>query len=1209
MSLWLIGDFMIKRYDKIKEKPGLIGDLIGVQLESWNKFLQLEVPPDQRKSEGLQGVFHEAFPIEDSRSRYRMEFISYAIGKPDYSPQEAIERGISYSAPLRADFKFSVREDNSDMRESNTQNVYLCRFPLMTDWGTFIINGVERVIVNQLRRAPGVYYAEEIHPSGKRLFIGEIIPYHGSWIKLSTDMNDILWVALTRRHKILCTTLLLALGYEKLEDILKLFFTTEFRNVEETTRLLGYVLARDVIKSGMERETRKQKEVRPQARGKKQGKKIEVDPSVIARAGDKIDEDLLATFIDFEIDKVEVLTDKFPPLILSTYAKEKYVSQDKALLHIYSLLKGISIHDVSVAQSFFNTMFFTPAMYNLHKIGRHKINRRFGTKITSTSLTNDDFLNVIRGMFSLYRGEMPIDDPDHLGNRHLRRVGELLEDQFRIAFSRLAWIVRERMVLKESEKITPRTIINPIVVNAVLDSFFSTSQLSQFMEQTNPLAELTHKRRVSRLGPGGLTRQTAGLESRDVHHSQYGRLCPIETPEGQNVGIITSLATYGRINEFGEIETPYYRVKKGRVEDKIDYLTADEEDKFTIAQINTPTDTKGLITSSLVLARRRGDYPIVEPNEVNYMDISPRQFVAVSTSLVPFLEHDDADRALMGANMQRQGVPLLFPEVPIVRTGVEEEVAVRSRAIVVAKHKGMVLKADGSEIIVKCSEGDGVDYYPLIKFRHTNQDTSINQQVRVKVGDVVNPGDLIADGVATKDGKLALGKNLLVAFLPWRGYNFEDAIVLSEDLLRRESFSSVTIQKFEVEVRDTAVGPEEVTSDIPNIPPEALRNLDKYGVVRIGAEVEADDILVGKISPKGEREYSPEEKLLQAIFGEKAQDVKDTSLCVPSGVRGVVIDVRILSRKSEDPLYVREVESRKDKIRQCNSQLIDALKRTKLKKADLERYVNKIKKEEKLIIEKYERGDALSHGVLKKIMIFVAQHRQVMVGDKLSGRHGNKGTVSKIVPREDMPHLADGTSVDICLNPLGVPSRMNIGQILETHLGWAAHSLGFEAVTPVFNGATIDEIKAELKHAGLPEDGKTILFDGRTGEQFSERVVVGYVYMMKLIHMVEDKLHARSIGSYALITQQPLGGKAQAGGQRFGEMEVWALEGYVAAYTLDEMLTIKSDDISGRRGLYESIIKGLKFPEPREPLSFNVLLRELNALGLETELIKEDKNE
>jgi DNA-directed RNA polymerase subunit beta len=1189
---------MIKRFDKIKEKPGLCGDLIGTQLDSWQGFLQSDIEPDKRKAQGLQGVFREVFPVDDPHHRYQLDFVSYSIGKPDNSPQEAVERGGSYSAPLRGEFKLIVREDSGTPREVIEQSVYLCQFPLMTEWGTFVINGVERVIVNQLRRAPGSYFSEGSHPSGKRLYVGELIPYRGSWIKFTTDVNDILWVALDRRHKILCTTLLLALGYESLEEMLKLFFESEVRDVEETTRLLGYVLASDVKKKKKKKEPKGK-----QIRGKPESIKI-------ARVGERIDENLLATLVEFEIDKVEVLKEKTLPFLLSSFTKEKLVSKEEALLRIYSLLKGVNIHDVKVAEKFFNTMYFTSSMYNLQEIGRRKVNRRFNTDFTSFSLVPEDFVNVMRGMIALFRGERSADDPDHLGNRHLRRVGELLQDQFRVAFSRLAWVVRERMLLKEGEKVTPRNIINPIVVNAVLDSFFGTNQLSQFMEQTNPLAELTHKRRISRLGPGGLTRQTAGLEARDVHHSHYGRMCPIETPEGQNVGIITSLATYARVNEFGEIETPYHRVKDGKVTYETDFLLAEDEDKFTIAQANSPVNSKGVLTRSLVLARRKGDYPTVSPKDVDYIDVAPRQLVSVSASLVPFLEHDDADRALMGANMQRQGLPLLFPEAPLVGTGVEEAVAFGSRAVIVAKHKGTVVKADASEVIVK---RDGklplLDYYPLIKLRRTNQDTCVNQRPRVMDGDVVEEGALLADGAAIDNGRLALGKNLLVAFMPWRGYNFEDAIVISEDLLRRDTFTSITIQEFQVEVRDTTIGPEEVTSDIPNVPPEAIRNLDEFGVIRIGAEVESEDILVGKISPKGEREYSPEEKLLQAIFGEKAQDVKDSSLRVPSGVRGVVVDVRLLSRKGEDPLYLREVEYRRERIRHRTTYLIEGLKRSNVKSAELDKQINKLRKEEKFALDKCERGDSLPHGALKRIMIYIAQHRNVMVGDKLSGRHGNKGTIARIVPREDMPHMSDGTPVDICLNPLGVPSRMNIGQILETYLGWAAKTSGFEAVTPVFNGASIDDIKSELKKAGLPEDSKATLYDGRTGEQIEERVGVGYIYMMKLSHMVDDKLHARSIGSYALITQQPLGGKAQAGGQRFGEMEVWALEGYGAAYTLQEMLTIKSDDIIGRRGLYESIIKGQMFPEPREPLSFNVLLRELNALCLETELIREAKDE
>ncbi|MDI6840177.1 MAG: DNA-directed RNA polymerase subunit beta [bacterium] len=1177
---------MIKSYQKIKEIKTL-PNLIEAQLSSFNDFLQLDIPPSKREPKGLQSAFLEAFPVEDAHQQYRLEFRSYNIGTPDYSPDMAIERGVSYEAPLRGEFRLITRESDSTTKEAIEQDVYLGQLPLMTDRGTFIINGVERVVVSQLRRSPGIYFSEEIHPSGKRLFIGEIIPYRGPWITFSTDVNDVLHVALDKRHKILCTTLLKALGYNTTEQILKLFFKSITRPLNES---IGFILSSPV----------------------KDNKRN----VLLARAGTRVDQELISSLESFRVKNVEVLEDKEPPFILNTLAKERIENQSDALLRIYSLLRGTAIQDRAIAETFFNTMYFNELRYNFARIGRHRINRKFGTKIESLALSPEDFVNTIRGIIALSRGEETVNDPEHLGNRHLRRVGELLEEQFRIAFARLTWVIKERMMLRDSEILTPRGLMNATIVTTVLQKFFGTSQLSQFMEQTNPLAELTHRRRISRLGPGGLTRDTAGLEARDVHYSHYGRICPIETSEGQNIGIITSLASYANVNEYGEIEVPYRRVRNGRVTNEIEYLTADEEDKYIIAQANTQVDEDGKFTQSLILARKRGSFPIVSPKDVNYMDVSPKQLVSVTAALIPFLEHDDANRALMGSNMQRQAVPLLFPESPIVRTGIEEKVARDSGVLVIAKRSGRVVKAEASGILIK-PDGDkfSLDYYPLIKFRRTNQDTCINQRPIVKVGDKIKNGQVIADGASTEHGKIALGRNVIVAFMPWRGYNFEDAIIISESLLRDDVFTSVTIQEFEIEVRDTALGPEEVTRDVPNVPDEAVANLDESGIVRVGASVDVDDILVGKISPKGEKELSPEEKLLQAIFGEKAQDVKDSSLRVPPGVKGKVIDVRILSRRSEDQLYKQEMKRRTNEIKARTKYLIKELKkqarlaesrRGSIKTEVLSKHIRELKAKEQIEIDKATRGDELPHGVLKIIKVYIGERRSVAIGDKLSGRHGNKGTIAKIIPEEDMPYLPDGTHVEIVLNPLSVPSRMNIGQILETNLGWAAKILGFEAVSPVFDGVTVEEIKKELCKARLAEDGKTVLFDGRTGELFKERVTVGYIYMMKLGHMVEDKIHARSVGSYALITQQPLGGKTQFGGQRFGEMEVWALEAYGAAHTLQEMLTIKSDDVTGRKDLYESIIKGDKFPEPGIPTSFNVLLKELNALCLDMELVKEE---
>ncbi|MCK4352876.1 DNA-directed RNA polymerase subunit beta [candidate division WOR-3 bacterium] len=1238
---------MVKSYRKIKEVIHL-PDLTEIQISPFNDFLEAK---SKGKVSGLQSAFLEAFPIEDIHKRYRLEFLSYSLGTPTYSPEEAIERGMTYNAPLRGEFRLIIKDtggprseearhgipseganeqrsrgakkqSGGGIKEAIDQDVYLGQLPLMTDWGTFVINGVERVIVNQLRRSPGVYFSDKIHPSGKRLFIGEIIPHRGSWITFSTDTNDILHISLDRRHKVLCTTFLKALGYETPEQILKLFFKSIKRPLKDCD---SFTLSKDVYQKG---------EVGSGEVGSQRSHGQGAGDTILARAGTRLDEELIESLGSFGIKEVEVLKEQEPLFILNTLNKDRIETRSQALLKIYALLRGTFTQDPKIAESYLRTMYFTKSRYNLNKIGRHRINRRFGSKIKSLTLIEEDFINVMRGIIELAKGEETADDPDHLGNRHLQRINELLQDQFRIAFTKLTWVIRERMMLKEVRTLTPRELMNATIITATLQKFFGTSQLSQFLEQTNPLAELTHKRRVTRLGPGGLTRETAGLEARDVHYSHYGRLCPIETPEGQNIGIITSLSSYARVNGYGEIEAPYRRVKGGKVTSEIKYLTAIEEDKYTIAQANAPIDKDGRFEESLILSRLGSDFPAVSAAEVDYMDISPQELFSITTSLIPFLEHDDANRALMGSNMQRQAVPLLFPEAPIVGTGVEGKAARDSGAVVIAKRSGVVTRAISSEIMIRREVGSGevgsgevgsgevgsgkwFDYYPLEKFKRTNQNTCINQRPIVKVGDRVRLGEVIADGMSTERGKLALGRNILVAFMPWGGYNFEDAIVLSERLLKEDIFTSVTLEEFKLDVRDTALGPEEITCDIPNVSDEGIANLDERGIIRIGVEVEADDILIGKVSPKGERELTPEERLLQAIFGEKARDVKDTSLRVPSGVRGKVIDVRILSRKGEDKLYQQEVERRRAKIKAHMKYLIKELKKELggvkgrnpplAERLGIEEQIKGIKGEEARELERAARSNDFPHGVLKTIKVYIAQSRDVTVGDKISGRHGNKGTIAAIIPEEDMPYLEDGTPIELILNTLSVPSRMNIGQILESNLGWAARALGFKVESPVFDGARIEEIKGLLNKAGLPRDGKTSLFDGRSGERFSENVTVGYIYMMKLGHMVEDKIHARSIGSYALITQQPLGGKTQFGGQRFGEMEVWALEAYGAAYTLQEMLTIKSDDITGRKELYESIIKGEGLPRPGTPTSFNVLLKELNGLCLETELIRESK--
>jgi len=1110
----------VRNFGKVKvvlELP----DLVKIQFDSIRDFLQLDTPPDKKENRGLQGVFKGIFPVEDVRGRYSLEFVSYSIGQPKFGEEEALERGATYSAPLRGVFKLIAKEKDGSPKDIIEQEVYLGELPLMTEKGTFIVNGVERVLVNQFRRAPGIYFEEEIHPKGKRLFTCEVIPFRGPWIEVTTDINDLIYVNLDKRHRFFVTILFKALGYTSPASILSLLFNTKSVPIKDA---VSRILAEDVEKEGI----------------------------VLEVAGKKITEELVLHLYSQGIKKIKVLEGKDFSLVLNTLERDKIESKEDALRRIYYLLRGTNPQSIEVAESYIRNSYFSTQRFDLSRVGRYKINKRLSLNIEDTTLTKDDFIAAVKYLLLLASGKGITDDVDHLGNRHLRRVGELLYEQFRIALSRLAWTIGERMTLRDPKHFTPRDLVNVRLISNTLMSFFATSQLSQFMEQVNPLAELTHKRRLSKLGPGGLTRKTAGLEVRDVHHSHYGRVCPIETPEGQNIGIITSLATYAKVNEYGFIETPYRKVVNSKVANEIVYLTADEEDKFTIAQASTPIDDKGNIVPERILARRKGTYPVVSPDEIDLMDISPKQLVSVSTALIPFLEHDDANRALMGSNMQRQAVPLLCPEAPTVGTGLEDKVARDSRAVAWAKRAGKVVEVDSEHVVIKAKDGDALDYYRLTKFKRTNQDTCVNQRPIVKEKDEIEDGDVIADGAATSGGELALGRNILVAFMPWRGYNFEDAIIISEKLLKDDVFTSVHIEEFEIEVRDTKLGPETITRELPNISEELVKNLDENGVIRTGAHVEPDDILVGKVSPKGETELTPEERLLKAIFGEKAADVKDSSLRVPAGTSGVVVDVKILSRES---------------------------------------------------------GDELPHGVLQVVKVYVGGRRNITIGDKLSGRHGNKGTIAKIVPEEDMPYLSDGTPVDMVLNPLGVPSRMNVGQILETHLGWAAKKLGVRVVTPVFEGATVDEIKSMLKEAELPDDGKTVLYDGKTGEPFLEKVTVGYIYMMKLVHMVEDKIHARAIGSYSLITQQPLGGKAQFGGQRFGEMEVWALEAYGAAHLLQEMLTVKSDDIIGRKRLYEALIRGDNPPSPGLPASFGVFLRELNGLCLETELSMEGKSE
>jgi len=1233
-----------------------IPNLLDVQLQSYNEFLQADLEPEEREDKGLQAVFKNVFPISDIRENFSLEFVRYTLGTPRYTVRECLERNMTFAAPLKATLRLVVREaqgKSKTVKDIIEQDVFLGELPLITDKGTFIIHGAERVVVSQLHRSPGVFFDEETHASGKRLFSARIIPYRGSWVEFSLDVNDVMHVNIDSRRKIPATTFLRALGYSTDEDILKLFF--EIEKSEMAGRKRAKLLGRICAQTAVDKET----------------------GEVVISAGEILSDDHLDRLKELGIGKLKLLV--FDPqrdvdVIVNTLNKDATKSQIEALMKIYSLLRPGEPPAEEVAQSLLERLFFTSKRYDLGEVGRHMINQRLKLNIPLdvTILDKQDFVTIIKYLVGLKKGEGFVDDIDHLGNRRARTVGELLENQFSIGLSRMARTIRERMSLKDTETLTPHDLVNARTVSAVIETFFGSSQLSQFMDQTNPLSELTHKRRLSALGPGGLTRERAGFEVRDVHHTHYGRMCPIETPEGPNIGLIGSLSTYARINKYGFLETPYRKVKRGKVARQIEYLTADQEDHFVIAQANELLDKEGRFINSMVKARHRGDFVTVPGQNIDYMDVSPKQLVSVAAALIPFLGHDDANRALMGSNMQRQAVPLLMTESPLIGTGMEEKAALDSRAIVLAKRDGVVESVTCEKIVVRpadrTSEVDisGVDEYELLKFKRSNQDTCINERPLVEVGEKVKKGSCIADGPGTCAGELALGTNVLVAFMPWRGYNFEDAIIVSERLVEQDKFTSVHIEEFELQVRETKRGAEEITPEIPNVSDEALADLDERGVIRVGAEVEAGDVLVGKVTPKGETELSPEERLLRAIFGEKAGDVKDASLKAPPGMKGVVIDAKVFSRKERGEEYkkaekneiaklkrgfqkqleilqglrneglskllegqtARTVRSAKDNsivFRAGSKFKADSLekvdlddlivddglaqdpklnKRVKALLSSYEELVNKRKAQFDVDLEKVIRGAELPPGVVQLAKVSVATKRKLSVGDKMAGRHGNKGVVSKIVPVEDLPYLPDGTPVELILNPLGVPSRMNVGQILETHLGWAAKKEGYYVSCPVFDGADLGEVKKALKKAGLPESGKSTLYDGMTGEPFHEPITVGYIYMMKLSHLVDDKIHARSIGPYSLVTQQPLGGKAQFGGQRFGEMEVWALEAYGAAYTLQEMLTVKSDDVAGRSRVYEAIVKGENPPEPGIPESFNVLVKELQSLGLDVELVE-----
>lgn len=1257
---------LIKRKDFAKiSSVADIPDLLDIQIKSFRDFLQGDVSPGKRKNKGLQSVFQNLFPISDSRENYLLEFVEYYVDSPKYCVEECRERGVSYSVPLKTKLRLSVKDTYSKKTsyiDTLEQVVYLGNFPCMTEKGTFVINGAERIIVNQLHRSPGVFFDERINPNGSRSFSARIIPFRGSWLEFAIDINDIMYVYIDQGRKFPSTILLRALGCSNDEEVLRLFDMIEDVSVNSKN-----------IKKYIDRTMFFNKD--------DVGIVDEETGELLYESGDVFREEDIARIKKLKISKLKFFSGEDNlsgvEVIKNTLIKDNIDSEKEAIEYVYRQLRSGDPPDIETARVMIERLFFNPKRYDIGVVGRYRINKKLGLDgdVNNKVLTKEDITLIIKYLLELRGGKRNADDIDHLGNRRVRTIGEQLAEQMTVGVSRMARTIKERLNIGDSERMTPQDLVNSRAVMSVINSFFGTSQLSQFMDQTNPLAEMTHKRRLSALGPGGLTRERAGFEVRDVHYSHYGRLCPIETPEGPNIGLISSIATYARINEFGFLETPYRKVENGKVTNKIEYLSAEDEEEYIIAQANAAIDDSGKFYNDRIKARYKGEFPIVKPEQVNYMDVSPNQIVSAAAALIPFLEHDDANRALMGSNMQRQAVPLLQPKAPLVGTGMESKVAADSKSLLISDVDGVVEKVCGDEILIKkTQEGDsslydfdfsGIKKFKITKFLRTNQDTMVNQVPLIEKGDKVKKGDVLADGCATDKGELALGRNVLVAFLPWLGYNFEDAIVISERVVREDIYTSVHIEEFELQVRDTKRGEEELTNEIPNVSEESIKDLDENGVIRVGARVKAGDILVGKVTPKGETEPTPEEKLLKAIFGEKAGDVKDASLKAPSGMNGIVIDTKVFSLKKRDSetkkkdeelieeykrvcdkeknnvqafrdekfvtqlknkmsAGVREIEFQKIVVRKgakftdtVISKLdFDLLDRTspwidndkKINKSIntiWENYFKTIKKIENDFEKKKEKvvvGDELSPGIIKLVRVYIARKRKLQIGDKMAGRHGNKGVIARVVPAEDMPYLPDGTPVDIILNPLGVPSRMNLGQIMETSLGWAAHALGCLYSTPVFNGAKEKEVKKELERANLPIDGKTVLFDGRTGEQFDQRVTVGYIYMMKLSHLAEDKIHARSIGPYSLITQQPLGGKAQFGGQRFGEMEVWALEAYGAAKMLQEILTVKSDDVKGRAKAYEAIVKGENIPMPGIPESFHVLVKELMGLGLDIEL-------
>ncbi len=1291
-----------------------IPNLIEIQKRSYDRFLQKGVPPEKREDRSLQSALLSVFPIYDFNEMASMEFVEYSLGEGKYDVRECLQKGATYAAPLKIKVRMVLWDKREDtgaktVKDIKEQEVYLGEIPLMTENGTFIINGTERVVVSQLHRSPGCFFNHDkgkTHVSGKILYSARIIPYRGSWLDFEFDMKDILHVRIDRKRKLPATIILKALGYNN-EELLKMFYPVEeirirnkafFRKVSEVLagvkvssnivdKKAGEVILRDggkITKAILKKmESLKITEIpisREDIAGRVNLRAItdKVTGEVIVKGNEKITEADMESILKGNVEAIELLLIDgvhFLPSLRETIITDKINSSDQAVVEIYKKLRPGEPPTPATAKSLFDNLFFNPRHYDLSSVGRLKLNRRLGLNvpIEKRVLTPEDIIEVIRYLLNLRAGKGDIDDIDHLGNRRVRSVGELLENQFRIGLVRMERAIKERMNLLDLNISLPHDLINAKPVTAVVKEFFGSSQLSQFMDQTNPLAEITHKRRLSALGPGGLTRERAGFEVRDVHPTHYGRICPVETPEGPNIGLITSLATYAKVNDFGFIESPYRKVKDGRVTDEIEYLSALDGENAVIAQANSPVDDRGRLKSESISARVGGDFKIVTPDQVDYMDVSPKQIVSVSAALIPFLENDDANRALMGSNMQRQAVPLIQTEAPIVGTGMEKVAARDSGVVVAAKRAGVVERIDASRIVIRVDE-DGksdIDTYSLIKFQRSNQNTCINQKPTVAVGQKVKKGQIIADGPATDLGELALGKNVLVAFMPWGGYNFEDAILISERLVEEDTFTSIHIEEFEIEARDTKLGKEEITRDIPNVSEEALKDLDESGIIRIGAEVKPGDILVGKVIPKGETQLTPEEKLLRAIFGEKAGDVREACLYVPPGIEGIVVDVKVFSRRgiekderaksieNEDILrlkrdfqdearIIKEEGSKRlrdmllgkkvtedlrspetGKIRIPKGKVITQKDLDKLSDKDLLK-VSLANKEVQEKLEDMEgsiedqvhfletifheregrlrRGDELPPGVLKLVKVYIAIKRKIQVGDKVAGRHGNKGVVARVLPVEDMPYMLDGAPVDVVLNPLGVPSRMNVGQVLETHLGWAAKALGFYVASPVFDGASEKDVKEMLKEADLPPSGQITLYDGRTGETFVHSVTVGYMYIMKLHHLVEDKLHARSIGPYSLVTQQPLGGKAQFGGQRLGEMEVWALQAYGAAYTLQEFLTVKSDDVIGRARIYEAVVKGENILEPGMPESFHVLIKELQSLCLDVELLEYKKD-